>query len=269
MKHIFDVEIAKEIGINAAIILENIAYWVAKNEANNVNCFDGHYWTYNSRKAYQKLFPYLSEKQINTAFKILLEGKYIIKGNFSTDQTNRTLWYALTDKGKALINCDISHYAERENALCQKGKCNSTKGSNAIVPKGVMHLTSGENVYNTDINTVINPVVNTLSAPDGASQGGNTEKNRRFIPPTVEEVKAYCESRHNGIDAEEFVAFYESKGWFIGRNKMKSWKAAITTWEKKRKQEGVKYNAAVENDHAPVKYDESGGYWDKNGDYWV
>jgi hypothetical protein len=169
MKHIFDVEIAKEIGINAAIILENIAYWVAKNEANDVNCFDGYYWTYNSRKAYQKLFPYLSEKQINTAFKILLEGKYIIKGNFSTDQTNRTLWYALTDKGKALINRDVSHYAERENALYQKGKCNSTKGSNAIVPKGVMHLTSGENVYNTDINTVINPVVNTLSAPDGAS----------------------------------------------------------------------------------------------------
>jgi hypothetical protein len=132
-----------------------------------------------------------------------------------------------------------------------------------------MHLTSGENVYNTDINTVINPVVNTLSAPDGAGEGGDTEKNRRFIPPTVEEVRAYCESRHNGIDAEEFVAFYESKGWFIGKNKMKSWKSAIITWEKNRKQNGVNTNAAVENDHAPVKYDESGGYWDKNGDYWV
>ena len=79
----------------------------------------------------------------------------------------------------------------------------------------------------------------TLSAPDGASEGGDTEKNRRFIPPTVEEVRAYCESRHNGIDAEEFVAFYESKGWFIGKNKMKSWKSAITTWEKRRKNEGV------------------------------
>ena len=54
----------------------------------------------------------------------------------------------------------------------------------------------------------------------------------RFIPPTVDEVRAYCEERNNDIDAEGFVAFYESKGWMIGKNKMKSWKSAVITWEK-------------------------------------
>lgn len=61
------------------------------------------------------------------------------------------------------------------------------------------------------------------------------EKFKKFVPPTVEEVKNYCDERNNGIDAEAFVAFYDSKGWMIGKNKMKSWKSAVITWEKSRK----------------------------------
>ena len=53
-----------------------------------------------------------------------------------------------------------------------------------------------------------------------------------FSPPSVEEVKAYCQDRKNGIDAEKFVDFYASKGWMIGKDKMKDWKAAVRTWEK-------------------------------------
>lgn len=56
-----------------------------------------------------------------------------------------------------------------------------------------------------------------------------------FISPSVEEVNAYCKERNNGIDAEHFVNFYESKGWLIGKNKMKDWKAAVRTWESKNK----------------------------------
>ena len=64
-----------------------------------------------------------------------------------------------------------------------------------------------------------------------------TEKPKKtaFKPPTVEEVKAYCDSRNNGIDAESFVAFYTSKNWFIGKNKMTNWKMAVITWEKNRR----------------------------------
>lgn len=58
-------------------------------------------------------------------------------------------------------------------------------------------------------------------------------KNRRFTPPSLEEVKAYCEERKNNVDAESFINFYESKGWMIGKNKMKDWKASVRTWEKK------------------------------------
>lgn len=58
---------------------------------------------------------------------------------------------------------------------------------------------------------------------------------KRFTPPTVDEVRAYCQERHNGIDPETFVDFYSSKGWKVGSNPMKDWKAAVRTWEKRNK----------------------------------
>lgn len=58
-------------------------------------------------------------------------------------------------------------------------------------------------------------------------------KRKRFTPPTVEEVAAYCRERNNRIDSQTFVDFYASKGWVVGKSKMKDWKAAIRTWEKR------------------------------------
>ena len=65
----------------------------------------------------------------------------------------------------------------------------------------------------------------------------NKEKRKRFTPPTVDEVKAYCLERNNGIDPEAFTAFYASKGWKVGNSQMKDWKQAIITWEKREQRE--------------------------------
>jgi hypothetical protein len=62
-------------------------------------------------------------------------------------------------------------------------------------------------------------------------------RTKKFVPPTVEEVRAYCESRNNSIDPEAFVAFYNSKGWKVGKNPMKDWKSAVITWEKRQKKD--------------------------------
>lgn len=61
------------------------------------------------------------------------------------------------------------------------------------------------------------------------------KKPENIIPPTLEMVDAYCRERDNGIDAQKFIDFYESKGWLIGKTKMKNWKAAVRTWEQKDK----------------------------------
>ena len=63
---------------------------------------------------------------------------------------------------------------------------------------------------------------------------------KSFRPPSVDEVREYCLERGNGIDAQAFVDFYESKGWMVGNNRMKDWKAAIRTWERRKKDEPAK-----------------------------
>jgi len=65
---------------------------------------------------------------------------------------------------------------------------------------------------------------------------------KRFTPPIVEEVSEYCKERRNGIDAEYFCDFYQAKNWMVGKNKMKDWKAAVRTWEKK---DGIKKTSEV------------------------
>ena len=60
-------------------------------------------------------------------------------------------------------------------------------------------------------------------------------KEKRFAPPSLDEVTQYCNERENGIDPQRFIDFYESKGWMIGKNKMKDWKAAVRSWESRDK----------------------------------
>jgi hypothetical protein len=57
-------------------------------------------------------------------------------------------------------------------------------------------------------------------------------KSKKFIIPTIEQIKEYCQERNNNINPDKFHDFYTAKGWMLGKNKMKDWKAAIRTWEK-------------------------------------
>lgn len=66
----------------------------------------------------------------------------------------------------------------------------------------------------------------------GKNRIDKSNSTHTFVPPTVDEVKAYCDERNNKVDPDRFVDFYSSKGWMIGKNKMKDWKAAVRTWEK-------------------------------------
>ena len=108
MNHNFDIEIAKTYGIEEAILLENFNYWISKNKANNENFIDGKYWTYNSAKAFTELFPYMSVRKIQYAINNLIKQGLLIKGNHNKKTYDRTLWYAITDKGFAILqNCQM------------------------------------------------------------------------------------------------------------------------------------------------------------------
>ena len=93
-----------------------------------------------------------------------------------------------------------------------KSKATSNQNQNEIKTKSKSN--QNENTSN-DVNVNVN--VN-----------GNVNV---FKKPTIEEVEEYCRERNNNVDAETFINFYESKGWFVGKNKMKDWKACVRTWE--------------------------------------
>lgn len=71
----------------------------------------------------------------------------------------------------------------------------------------------------------------------GDSDESAQKKTTKFIPPSVEEVADYCFERGNTVNPETFVDFYSAKGWMLGKNKMKDWKAAVRTWERKEKEQ--------------------------------
>lgn len=86
-------------------------------------------------------------------------------------------------------------------------------------------------------NANANVNVNAVSLDESSSVHASVHDDvqKRFVKPTIQEVKAYCIERKNDVDPERFIDFYESKGWMVGKNKMKDWKAAVRNWERKTK----------------------------------
>ncbi len=75
------------------------------------------------------------------------------------------------------------------------------------------------------------------------------EKQKRFTPPSVEEVRAYVNETGYSVDPQRFVDFYASKGWMVGKNKMKDWKAAVRTWNRSEEPKTTKFNNFHERDY--------------------
>lgn len=139
MEHSFDVEIAIKVGVHAAVLYNNILHWVAWNKANDLNYKCGHYWSYNSMKAFAELFPYMTEKQIRVALDKLKDEGLIKVGHFNTDHRNRTNWYTIT--------------SERAIAFAQKGETDLPKKSDAFALKGECTINYNKTTnINTDIN---------------------------------------------------------------------------------------------------------------------
>lgn len=122
MEHSFDIEIAQEFGIQCAIILKNIYFWIEKNKANEKHFHDGKYWTYNSIKAMTELFPYMSKNTINRALDKLESAGLIVTGNFNGVAYDRTKWYALTNVGYSICEKTEYHLPKIRNEITQSQK---------------------------------------------------------------------------------------------------------------------------------------------------
>lgn len=218
MNHSFDVDIATKYGILEAILLDSINYWSLKNEANKKNYFDGNYWTYNSTRAFSELFPYASQKKIQTALKKLIKEGLIVTGNYNKNAYDRTLWYALTEKGKY------------------------------ITRKGKMEFQKKENEFTENVQPIPITIPNTIpdTIPDIKKEIYKEKNTKRFVKPSIEEIKEYVFENSLNVDCEYFYDYYESNGWTVGKNHMKDWKATLRNWSRRNQKSTVKKKSQIE-----------------------
>lgn len=93
----FSAELAQKYGLDEAIMLHNLAYWVQKNTIDGRNIHDGRAWTYNSQESFREWFPFWTRRQIQRVLKSLEDQQAIIKGNYNVRPMDRTLWYTVSD----------------------------------------------------------------------------------------------------------------------------------------------------------------------------
>ena len=93
--------------------------------------------------------------------------------------------------------------------------------------------TDNNNVYNLYTECIHSIEENSIDKNSIDNKERNIKERKVFKKPTIDEIKDYCNERNNGINAEAFYDFYESKDWYVGKNKMKDWKACVRTWERR------------------------------------
>lgn len=123
-----------------------------------------------------------------------------------------------------------------EKTVQERRKAGSKGGKQRAANQAIASFASREEASQANqTDTVPVPVPDTVPVPGRKSDPA--DKPPRFIPPSLEEVAAFCRERDNTVDPQAFVNFYAAKGWKIGNQKMVDWKAAVRTWESKvRKQ---------------------------------
>lgn len=218
MKYIFDTNVAKICGLREAIVLENLFFWIKKNEANQVHYYDGKYWTYNSLKAFEELFPFFTRRQIEYTLNKLVENDLILKGNYNKVVTDRTLWYALTEKGKCILqNGEIDftkagfpfHKSVKSIPYINNAYINTNINNNNIEKENIIkekELGNGRDIVK-EIITYLNLKANTNYRP-------NTNKTKSLINArlnegfTLEDFKTVIDKKSNewlGSDYEKFL----------------------------------------------------------------
>lgn len=155
MEYSFNIQEAKQYGINEAIFLKNLKTWIMVNRANETNFHQvsekdypnlkgqSRYWSYNSFKAYAKLFPFWNERQVRHTIDSLLKKNVILKGVYNSNPYDRTSWYALFDEsiidGMQMTNMsnedlpNMSNQPIDKNVKSKTYKNNTDENSNETI----------------------------------------------------------------------------------------------------------------------------------------
>ena len=208
MNHSFDKEIAVAYGLPEAIILNHMQFWIEQNEANNINFYDGSYWTYNTTKAYSEIFPYFSQRQIQCALKHLRDEGILKTGNYNKSAYDRTLWYAFTEKGISIMQ------------KCKMEVAGMSNGFDAQVQPIPDNNTDNNSINNSDNNS-IESETNAKQKIDLKQIESDFEEVWKAYPKKQGKEaakKAYIKARKAGVSNCEIVAGLTQYKLFIKAN---------------------------------------------------
>lgn len=145
----------------------------------------------------------------------------------------------LTDKESKKEESNNTQNEQVENATCGSEETNALKEKIKCLKKEIEMLKN-------------NNIGGNNNTPE-AEKPERTEKKERFKAPSVEEVQAYCTERGNNIDAQHFVDYYSARGWMLGKNHIKDWKACVRTWER-----NDSFKPQKQQEQPEKKYDQNG-----------
>ncbi len=140
----------------------------------------------------------------------------------------------------------VAQYRERQKLLANP-ECNAN-GNVTVTPCNAVDIDKDKDI---DIDK------------DIKEKNKKEKATSRFIPPTLDEVKAYCSERGNNVDPERFIDYYTANGWKVGKNKMKDWKATVRTWEKNG------YSNSGNKSGSNIQVINGKEYEYKNGKYYI
>ena len=209
MTYQFDTELAEQYGVDEAIFIHNLYFWIWHNEANGKNIIEHEgvtrVWSYNSMAAFSIIFPFWSHRQMERIVNSCREQGLVITANLNKDKKDRTLWYAVTEKV-------VMHYTK---------KCDTPHGTVKCI----------DNIYNINLSTDKKPYIEVSAhstervekAEDKATKYGEY----KWVKLTDSELQKLIEKYGRELTARaiEFIDLQAEKT--KNRNGWKSWSAVI------------------------------------------
>ncbi len=189
----FNLEAARKYGVDGAILLQGLAFWITKNRANARHFRDGRWWTYNSQEALAKLFPFWTRRQIQRIVKNLNEEGAVLTANFSQGAQHNVTWFALSDEVLRLLGAEECASEESGELRVESGECpeKSTAPNGAVAestaPNGAVYRTEPCGHNRKQLDTTVTPynppTGESARVPDGelaSAEGGASQDDENF-----------------------------------------------------------------------------------------
>lgn len=198
MEYSFDIEVAQLLGVDEAILIKNLQFWIAQNKANNRNRFENRTWTYNSLEALQSLFPFWSVRQIKYLIQKLQKASIILVRQLKRSKGDNRNWYAFVDEDRYVLNLNSLKGALDQNLNKTKSKKddlskqNCSKGDKIVPGRDKIvptHLLLYSDIKQQIFNAECTFCQHSVDNVDKISSGPNWSKIKRTFKDFKEKME--------------------------------------------------------------------------------